>query len=334
MALAGILQEMRDNQVDSLAMEVSSHGVEQDRVHGVAFDCGILTNITGDHLDYHGTFAEYAAVKKRFFTDFVTGKRVFNLDDDNGARWRDEFGADALGFGRAEGADVRLVRATSDMKGVNLWIDLQGRELEIHSPMRGSFNVENLLAAVCAGVAMGFDEDVIVRGLESVEGVPGRFEVVDAGQPFDIVVDFAHTADALRRTLTHARQLARGRLVVVFGCGGDRDPGRRSSMGEVAGELCDWIIVTNDNPRSEEPHQIAMQILEGVIRTVDRTATMNIILDRNEAIRTAIMKSNPDDMIVIAGKGHEHYEMIGKELLPFDDRKVVREAVSMLNKGG
>ncbi|MBN1517527.1 UDP-N-acetylmuramoyl-L-alanyl-D-glutamate--2,6-diaminopimelate ligase [Candidatus Sumerlaeota bacterium] len=332
--LAEILHEMRDAGVDALSMEASSHGIEQNRVAGIAFECGILTNITGDHLDYHGTFEEYAAVKKRFFTDSVTGVRVLNLDDPCGAQWRREFGDAAFGYGRGEDADARLMYAESDMNGTRLMIEAQNRRLELRSPMRGTFNIENLLAAACAGMAIGFSDSDIVRGLESVQGVPGRFEVVDAGQPFDVVVDFAHTGDALRRTLSHAKELARGRLVVVFGCGGNRDPRRRSSMGQAAGELCDWIIVTNDNPRMEDPQQIAEQILKGVMSTAPKSATVDMILDRRQAIIAAIEEAQPDDMIIIAGKGHEHYEITGNQLLPFDDREVVREAIGFLHKGG
>ena len=325
--IAGHLAEMRDAGVDALSMEVSSHGLHQHRVAGLSFDCGVLTNITSEHLDYHGNLDQYAAVKKCLFDDYTRGNRVLNLDDAYGRRWADEYKDRLVTYGRSEDARIRLIEAESTLSGTNLKVALPDGTLEIRSPMKGMFNVENLLAATAAGHALGFPAEQIRNGLESVEPVDGRFELVDEGQDFGVIVDFAHTADALERVFSHARQLTQGRLIAVFGAGGDRDAGKRGPMGEAAGRWCDWIMVTNDNPRTEDPKKIADAVVGGVMKTVSKSARVEMILDRRQAIQAAVEEARSGDLILIAGKGHEAYEMIGNRLILFDDRNISRLAI-------
>ena len=326
-AVARQLREMRDHGVDALAMEVSSHGIDQERIAGIDFNCGVLTNITQDHLDYHGDMAAYAAVKRRFLTDYVKGLSVISLDDPLSAEQLPALNTRAFTYGAAPTAQVRLLESSSTLAGTQLAFAYGGGSSQVHSPLKGDFNIANLLAAAAAGLAMGFPMEQIQAGLESVRAVAGRFETVDEGQDFYVVVDFAHTPDALERVLGHAKHLTKGRLAAVFGAGGDRDATKRKPMGQAAGRWCDWIIVTNDNQRTEDPRQIADAVLEGVMETVAPSAKVELILDRRQAIHTAVAEARPGDLIIIAGKGHEGYEMVGDQLLPFDDRDIAREAL-------
>jgi UDP-N-acetylmuramoyl-L-alanyl-D-glutamate--2,6-diaminopimelate ligase len=305
-----LLAHMRDAGARSVAMEVSSHALALGRVDDVEFAVAALTNITRDHLDFHGTLERYTAAKRRLFD--LAPKAVLNIDDPAGARF-------ALGLPHAityaidAPAQIRAENVTLDGDGSRFTID--GTDVMIHLP--GRFNVRNALAAFGIGRALGIDDATIVRGLAETRAVPGRMERIGAFG-IDAIVDYAHTPDALENVLRAARETTKRKLLVVFGCGGDRDPGKRAEMGAIAARMADRVIVTSDNPRSEDPMTIARAVAEG--------SNADIILDRRTAIRTAIRDAAAGDVVVVAGKGHETYQIVGDVTRPFDDRDEVRLA--------
>ena len=334
--LQAMLAEMRDRGVGGCAMEVSSHALALSRADGIEFDVAAFTNLTQDHLDFHGTFDEYRRAKRRLFELTARSTKreraaVVNADDPAGAAMVDGLDLPVFRFGLSPAATVRAVEHTSGLDGIRMRVATPRGELAIASPLIGEHNVMNLLGAVAIGLALGVDNARIATALGGVATVPGRFEQVRAGQPFLVVVDYAHTPDALERVLATARKLTPGRLGVVFGCGGDRDRTKRPIMGEIAARAGDRIWVTSDNPRSERPDAIIDEIVVGVRRGVDgaeraaagaeRYAT---VPDRTAAIRAALAWARRGDTIVIAGKGHETYQIIGKDVLPFDDRAIAR----------
>jgi UDP-N-acetylmuramoyl-L-alanyl-D-glutamate--2,6-diaminopimelate ligase len=299
--LQRLFRELLDAGDRSCAMEASSHASVQRRLDGTRFAVLVFTNLTQDHLDYHGTMEDYFAAKRRLFDQ--AERAVVNVGDPYGRRLGAELPG-AITFGFAEDADVRPEA-------------LEGIELRL----RGRFNVENALGALAAARALGLDEEAIVAGLEAVEGVPGRFEEVDEGQPFTVLVDYAHTPDSLRNVLEAARGLATGRLLCVFGCGGDRDRAKRPLMGAIAAELADEAIVTSDNPRSEDPLAIVAEVAAGA------EGALEVEPDRRRAIALAVERAREGDVVVIAGKGHEQGQQVGDRTLPFDDRAVARESL-------
>jgi len=333
--LQSLLAEMVEGGVTGVAMEVSSHALALRRVDGVEFDVAVFTNLTQDHLDFHLTFESYRAAKARLFSLLAgSGKRrrtaVVNADDPAGPSMVAGLGLSTITFGLGDGTDVRPRRVSSTIDGIGMVVDTPAGALEIRSSLVGEHNVMNLLGAVGVGLALGMDPAGVVEALASVSSVPGRFERVEAGQPFLVVVDYAHTPDALERVLTAARRLvpAGARLGVAFGCGGDRDRGKRPLMGAIAARLADRVWVTSDNPRSEEPEAIIAEIVTGISPAgagLDRHVT---IPDRNTAIRRALEWARAGDVLVIAGKGHETYQIVGTEALPFDDREVVRAVLA------
>ncbi|MBN1866427.1 UDP-N-acetylmuramoyl-L-alanyl-D-glutamate--2,6-diaminopimelate ligase [Candidatus Sumerlaeota bacterium] len=311
----------------SLAMEVSSHALWQRRVEAIDFDVALMTNLTQDHLDYHRTMEEYAEAKRLLFTRCRPRAAAFNLDDATARRFSDEFQGRKYTFSLDPAGDADIVpeRLDLDSEGVRMRVRAPDREpLELRSALRGRFNASNLLAALSAAVALDLDSAAIVEGLESMRGAPGRFEAVETGRPFTVYVDYAHTPDAVERILENVRAITRGRVIVVLGCGGDRDPGKRPLMGEAMGRLADYSILTSDNPRSEPPERIAQAMEEGIRRRVG-PQSYEVCLDRREAIRRALSIAQPGDSVVIAGKGHESYQIVGGETRHFDDREVVRE---------
>ena len=336
--LQGLLAEMVAAGVGGVAMEVSSHALEQRRVDGTAFDVAIFTNLTQDHLDFHGTMARYAEAKGRLFFELLPdgGKpgaaAVLNADDPVGAEWARRLARErrlrVLTCGLGLGHAVRARAFESSMAGIRLDAETPAGVVELRSPLIGEHNVMNLLGAAAAGIALGLGPAAIARALGTVTAVPGRFERVDAGQDFLVVVDYAHTPDALRRVLETARPLTRGRLGVVFGAGGDRDRAKRPIMGRIAAELADRVWLTSDNPRSEDPRAIIEEISAGVVPAPSGGYTE--YSDRRAAIRDALGWAGAGDTLVIAGKGHETYQIIGEQALPFDDRLVVREILSEL----
>jgi len=334
--LQGLLREMAAAGVGGVAMEVSSHALEQRRVDGVAFDVAIFTNLTQDHLDFHGTMERYAQAKARLFFELLPdgGKRgataILNADDPVAAAWAAALPGRVLTFGLGPGRAVRARRYESSLAGIVLEAETPEGAVALGSPLIGEHNVLNLLGAVAAGVALGLGPEAIATALAGVTAVPGRFERVDAGQEFLVAVDYAHTPDALRRVLETARRLTPGRLGVVFGAGGDRDRGKRPIMGRVAAELADRVWLTSDNPRSEDPEAIIEEVAAGVVRAPQEGYTR--LPDRREAIRDALTWGRAGDTVVIAGKGHETYQIIAGETLPFDDCRVAREILTVLSR--
>jgi len=327
--LQGLLAEMVAAGVGGVAMEVSSHALELHRVDGVSFDVAVFTNLTQDHLDFHKTMEGYANAKRRLFFELLAagGKSgataVLNADDPVGAEWAAAFPGRVLTFGLGGTHAIRPLRHESGLGGIRLVATSPSGPVHLVSPLIGEHNVMNLLGAVGVGIALGLAPAAIASALGSVTRVPGRFEQVEAGQDFLVVVDYAHTPDALERVLETARRLTPGRLAVVFGAGGDRDRGKRPVMGRIAARLADRVWLTSDNPRSENPDAILDEIVTGVVPVPSGGYARDP--DRREAIRQALDWAQPGDTIVIAGKGHETYQIIGGQVLPFDDRLVARE---------
>jgi UDP-N-acetylmuramoyl-L-alanyl-D-glutamate--2,6-diaminopimelate ligase len=291
----------------SAVMEATSHGSELGRLEGVRFKALAFTNLTQDHLDFHGTMERYYAAKRRLFVEHEpVPAAAINVDDEWGRKLADE-------LRRLDRAPVLTYGLTSDA-------DLSGHNFETR--LRGRFNSLNILAAWAVARLVGAPDEAVTEGLGKVDGVPGRFETVEEGQPFTVVVDYSHTPDSLENVLRAARELTQNRVICVFGAGGDRDRGKRPVMGKIASELADVAIVTSDNPRSEEPQAIIDEILGGV------TGAVEVEPDRRAAIERAIAMAEPADVVVIAGKGHEQgQEFADGKKLPFDDREVAREAL-------
>jgi UDP-N-acetylmuramoyl-L-alanyl-D-glutamate--2,6-diaminopimelate ligase len=310
------LREMVDAGHASCVMEATSHAAALHRLDGVRFAALVFTNLSQDHLDFHGTMDDYFGAKRRLFG---AAPAAVNVGDPWGRRLADELG-DATTFGLADDADVRPEQLELTRTGARF----RAAGIELETRLRGRFNVENVLAAVTAARLLGVADDAIAAGVAAVEGVPGRLEPVDEGQPFTILVDYAHKPDALANVLRAARTLADGRVICVFGCGGERDRGKRPQMGRIASELADLAIVTSDNPRGEEPDAIVAEILAGVVGDVE------VEVDRRAAIERALELGAVGDVVVIAGKGHEQGQEIGGRVLPFDDRVVAREALRAL----
>ena len=325
-------REMLDGGDVACAMEVSSHALELRRADAIHFSAAVFTNLTQDHLDFHGTMEEYFQAKRRLFVDGRSGHAVINVDDPYGARLAAEVPG-AVTFAVEHGATYRASEVQTGLGGSRFTLDGPDGVTELHSPLPGRFNVYNVLAAFAAVRAVGVPVDVAAGAIETAGHVPGRFEPVDAGQEFAVLVDYAHTPDSLENVLLAARGLVdgavagprstgNGRVHVVFGCGGDRDRGKRPLMGEIATRLADRVIVTSDNPRSEDPEAIISEILVGTGPAVEHD------VDRRTAINTAIGGARRGDVVVIAGKGHEQgQEFEGGHKLPFDDVTVAREAL-------
>jgi UDP-N-acetylmuramoyl-L-alanyl-D-glutamate--2,6-diaminopimelate ligase len=320
-------REMLDAGDKACAMEVSSHALELHRADAIHFAAAIFTNLTQDHLDFHGTMEEYYAAKRRLFEPGRAQHCVVNLDDPYGARLAAELGraGPIVTFAVDRDADYRASGVRTDLMGSHFTAHCPDGVIELSSPLPGRFNVYNVLGALAAVRAVGVPIDTAAAAIETAGHVPGRFQPVDAGQEFAVLVDYAHTPDSLENVLRSARQLTDGRLHVVFGCGGDRDRGKRPMMGEIAARLADRVIVTSDNPRSEDPDAIIREILEGAGGGVEHDA------DRRRAIASAIGGARPGDVVVIAGKGHEQgQEFEGGRKIPFDDVTVAREALAGL----
>ena len=331
--IRGMLAEMRARSIGGVAMEVSSHALALSRVDGLEFDVAVFTNLTQDHLDFHGTLDEYRRAKRRLFELLAASPKprrtaVVNADDPAGAVMVAGLEVPVLAFGLGPRARVRAVEHASSLEGIRMTVDTPQGGLALRSPLVGEHNVMNLLGAVATGLALEMAPAAIAGALGSVQTVPGRFEQVRAGQPFLVVVDYAHTPDALERVLATARKITAGRLGVVFGCGGDRDRGKRPIMGEIAARLADRAWVTSDNPRSERPEAIIDEIAAGVGRVTGAGARCERLADRHAAIRAALAWARPGDTVVIAGKGHETYQIVGAEVLDFDDRAVARAILS------
>lgn len=329
----GMLAQMRDHGCRHAVMEVSSHGIDQQRVEGLRFGVAVFTNLTRDHLDYHETLERYYEVKTRLFTGAVgpvPPVSVVNLDDAHGVRLAAQLAADVpatrvVTFGENPAAQVRAENVTLHFKHSTFRLVWPGGALDVDSPLIGRYNVSNLLAAIAAAWGLGRDPVVFLARLRAFKGVPGRMERIDEGQAFNVLVDYAHTDDALRNALGMLRAVTPGRVLVVFGCGGNRDRTKRPLMTRAVQEYADFAIATADNPRTEAIGRIFDDMREGV--TAPEKITW--IEDRRRAISLALDMAKPGDCVLIAGKGHECYQEFADTVFPFDDRQVVRELIAM-----
>lgn len=328
--LQALLADMRAADITHVAMEVSSHALDLDRVYGCCFAGSVFTNLTQDHLDYHAGFDEYFQAKLQLFTNYADSADpsrpmvgAVNMDDPSGVRVAEEAHCKVIGYGTNGGSQVRARSINTTAQGVSFELVIGSVVRPIKMHLTGHFNVHNALAAAACCYGLGVEIDDIVHGLESLEAVPGRFQRVSRSQPYSVIVDYAHTPDALENTLSAARALSPRRLICVMGCGGDRDRGKRPIMGKIASENSDLTVVTSDNPRSEDPLAIIEDIRGGIQKD-----NYTVEVDRRAAIFKAVGMCEPGDMVVIAGKGHETYQEFADRRIDFDDREVAREAMA------
>lgn len=319
-------------------MEVSSHALDLYRVRGTEFDVAVFTNLTQDHLDFHGNMEKYLAAKGKLFASLNkkgTKQRrkfaVINADDPYAEALAEMTTAAVITYGIKKQADVRALNVKVEAKGVSFTLKYTDKEIPVLLKLTGIFNVYNCLAAISVGLVEGISIEKIINTLEKVEGIPGRFEKVDEGQDFTVIVDYSHTPDSLENCLKTAREFAAGRIITVFGCGGDRDRTKRPIMGEVSARLSDFTILTSDNPRSEEPKSIINDIIPGVSKIVGKDKYLELV-DRKEAIYKAVNLARPGDVVIIAGKGHEDYQVIASRILNFSDRSVAIDAIKALER--
>ncbi|MFB0519119.1 MAG: UDP-N-acetylmuramoyl-L-alanyl-D-glutamate--2,6-diaminopimelate ligase [Acidobacteriota bacterium] len=325
------MAEMAENGCQACVIEVSSHSLDMERVYGCDFDVAVFTNLTRDHLDFHLSMERYFSSKKKLF-EYLENKKeavaVINLDDPKGKELLQGLKVRSITYGWQPSADITVDSYQLSLQGLEATITTPEGKLQVSSLLIGRGNLSNILASVGVGMAAGISPSDISRGIARVSPIPGRFEQVNEGQDFTVIVDYAHTDDALRNLLESVREVAKGRVITVFGCGGDRDPSKRPLMGAHAMKLSDIAIVTSDNPRSEDPLQIIREIEVGIESVGVRKGAHLVIPDRKEAIKRAIDEAHPGDMVVIAGKGHERYQIIGNKTIPFDDREVARQFIS------
>lgn len=327
-----LFYRMVENDIDYVVMEVSSHALDLKRVQGMEFAIAVFTNISQDHLDYHKTFDLYLEAKSQLFSQLADGGRgIVNIDDLHSDYILEACSEEVLGYGidsEAEfvGDDIRL-----SATGVDFTVRGQV-ELGISLHLAGRFNVYNALAAIAAASALGVTPGDIKNGLESIEGVPGRFELIERGQGFAVVVDYAHTPDGMKNVLETASEIVMGKIIVVFGCGGDRDREKRPIMARVAARYGDYSILTSDNPRSEKPIAIIRDIEDG-IKELNKNANYTILANRRKAIYKAIKEAKKGDVIIIFGKGHESYQVFADKTIHFDDREVAKEALNFYREG-
>ena len=321
--LQALLAEMLAEGVDATVMEVSSHAIDLHRVDDVRFAVAAFTNLSQDHLDYHSTLEEYFAVKRRLFTEFHPGSAVIDIDDPAGVALTADLSASRLvTVGRAERALVRPLDECPGPLSTEFTLAIPEGSAFVTLPLPGRFNVSNALVAAGCAMALGIAVETIAAGLTSAPQVPGRLERVEAGQPFAVLVDYAHTPDGLEKAIEAVRAVTPGRIITVFGCGGDRDPDKRPQMGKVAGRASDLSIATSDNPRSEDPVGILLAVEDGLKESGGSYETQ---VDRRRAIARAVDIAHADDAVLIAGKGHEDYQIFADRTVHFDDREVARE---------
>lgn len=328
--LHSLLERMRKNGTDYVVMEVSSHALKQSRVLGVDFRVAALTNITGDHLDYHRTMRDYVGSKRLLFESL--GKHSFavlNKDD----KYYDEFkrcaNADIITYSIEKKADFTATHVESDINGSQFFMHTPKGTINVRTPLIGRHNIYNILAAASIAFTEGVGFNEVREAIGRFNGAPGRLDSVKAGQRFKVFIDYAHTADALRKILSELKRFCRGKIVVVFGCGGNRDRTKRPKMGRIASRLADYVILTNDNPRREDPGFIISEIERGFTRGFK---AYKRIPDRYKAIQESLMHREASDIVVIAGKGHEDYQIIGDKKLPFNDKEIVVEALKKILK--
>jgi UDP-N-acetylmuramoyl-L-alanyl-D-glutamate--2,6-diaminopimelate ligase len=321
-----MFQQMRAVECDSVVMEVSSHAIALQRIEGIDFDISVFTNLTQDHLDYHKDMETYFDVKAQLFKparDVETHSSIINIDDPWGCRLVEEgnISANVTTYGFSTFASVRASNERLDENGTRFHVSTPWGESEVHLQLLGRFNISNALAALATGGLCGTDLKTMARSLAKIKSVPGRLELIPNRRHKKVFVDYAHTDDALRNVLTTLREICKERLIVIFGCGGDRDRGKRRLMGLVASELADYSIITSDNPRNEDGGMIASNIIEGF----SDQQQFEIELDRREAIQKGLQMMGRSDILLVAGKGHETYQEFKGTIVPFDDREVIGE---------
>lgn len=322
--LAQIMNYMVSNGANYVIIEVSSHSLEQERVWAIDFKTAVFTNITPEHLDYHKTMQSYKQAKGLLFRNLAKhATAVLNIDDDFGNELAGELSMTrVLRYGFNASAEIRPEKFSLSSAGTEAVIITPNGKIKLHSKLIGKFNLYNILAAVGAGIAEGISIDKIKAGIEALKMVPGRLERVVCNQHFDVYVDYAHTDDALKNVLTAIKELAPGRIITLFGCGGDRDKTKRPRMARVASELSDYVVITTDNPRTEDPKTIVEEIAAGIPKA--RGGNFFIVLDRQEAIKKAIGLAKEGDIVLLAGKGHETYQIFKNMIQPFDDREIAK----------
>ncbi|RFU68764.1 UDP-N-acetylmuramoyl-L-alanyl-D-glutamate--2,6-diaminopimelate ligase [Bacillus sp. V59.32b] len=328
--LQKVFHEMEESSVETAIMEVSSHALELGRIHGCDFNIAVFTNLTQDHLDFHGTMERYKYAKSLFFSQlgnvFIEGNpkfAVLNADDEATEDYKKWTAAHVLTYGIDKDADIRAKNINITSKGTEFLLVTPQATRKVTLKLVGKFSVYNVLAALGAAMCAGVGLDQILASIEEVEGVSGRFELVQAGQDFSVIVDYAHTPDSLENVLKTVGEFAEKRIFVIIGCGGDRDKTKRPIMAKIACDLATDPIFTSDNPRSEDPHEILRDMEKGI-----EGKSYMVIPDRKEAIQFAVSKAKAGDVIVIAGKGHETYQLIGTEVLDFDDRMEAKAAIA------
>jgi UDP-N-acetylmuramoyl-L-alanyl-D-glutamate--2,6-diaminopimelate ligase len=326
-----LLSMAHKNGIQNIVMEASSHGLLESRLAGVHFDVGAFTNLTQDHLDYHGTMESYAAAKKLLFTEYAATSSkpfvgVLNKEDPQGAAWAQELqnGPHKLLTYGFDQSDLRVEVREIGLRALKLCFSFEGSKADSEVGLGGTFNVFNCSTAVACLLALGHSLEEACEAMRGVDAAPGRLQTIPNSHGVHVIVDYAHTPDALKKLLLSVRELRPHRVITVFGCGGDRDRAKRPLMGAVASQYSDVSIVTSDNPRTEDPQQIVNEILTGIC---PGAVTWNI-LDRQQAIHEAVRMSQPGDVVVIAGKGHEDYQIIGSTKYPMDDREIAREALA------
>jgi UDP-N-acetylmuramoyl-L-alanyl-D-glutamate--2,6-diaminopimelate ligase len=330
--LFSVLDRMRRAGADVVAMEVSSHALSLDRVTSARFDTAIFLNLTRDHLDYYSGDEDYFDAKARLFDDLSPDQHgVIPADSAWGQRLARRTRAQLLRFGRSPNADVRLSDEVCGLKGSTATLWAVGTSFEIEVAMPGRFNLDNAAAAAACALSLGIESSAIAEGLRELRGVPGRVQRIDRGQSFEVWVDYAHTPDALERLLRLARELTSRRLLVVFGCGGDRDKGKRAAMGLAVARQADVSFITSDNPRGEDPQEIIDAVHAGASGVPG--AQLRCHVDRREAIAAAIAEASSGDLVVVAGKGHETTQTIGARVESLDDREVAAEALEARARG-
>jgi UDP-N-acetylmuramoyl-L-alanyl-D-glutamate--2,6-diaminopimelate ligase len=322
-----LLALMRDRGVAAVAVEVSSHALAQRRVDGLRFDVAAFTNLSRDHLDFHPDMEAYYAAKASLFTQAHASAAAIGIDDEHGRRLRSDTALPVLTYGTSADAEVRATDVEVDASGVSFRVG----GVAITSDLRGAFNVRNCLCAVAIARLVGIDDEVAAAGIAALPGVPGRVEPVDEGQDFLVVVDYAHTPDSIQTVLAAARDVASGRVIVVFGCGGDRDRAKRPLMGAAATSQADLTIITSDNPRSEDPAAIIAEIEQGAR---DGGGEYVVEAERRAAIRLAVRAASAGDVVVIAGKGHEHGQAFRDRTVAFDDREVAADELRAAREDG
>lgn len=327
--LQKLLKDMYLSGVDYVAMEVSSHGLDQKRVEGIEFDTAIFTNITHDHLDYHRDFIHYKNAKKLLFDYYLKDSKkpikhaILNLDDPNVNEFVPDPPIKTVFYSVNKKSDAYILNYNEDVRGLSLEIALKDKKVQINSRLIGFFNAYNILAACLFGITAGIPMESIKRGIEALENVPGRMERVTAKE-YDVFIDYAHTPDALSKAIDMLNRIKRGRLIVIFGCGGNRDISKRPLMGEIATKHADFTIITCDNPRKEDPDKIIEDIKKGI-----KGNNYKVIKNRKDAIFEGIHMLKEGDCLLIAGKGHEDYQVIGDEVFHFSDKEVVEEIINV-----